>query len=373
MKKLLKKLIAFNTLFILITIISLLSLILSYVSPNIKPNSISILPFFGLAYLPIFFINLFLLIIWIIKRSRWSIIILITILLGGKFHFRTFCFGFNQITKNSNLIKIMSYNVHLFDLYNDNINQSYKNKNKIIEYVKKQNPDIICFQEFYDQDPPSSFRTKDTIIEIMDIKYIHEQFAKKNKQRQKFGVTIFSKYPIIKKGKINFKTHKWNYNYCIYADIIKKTDTFRVYNVHLQSIRLEKEDYEIFNSRNKNSNSSYNIINMMQKMQKAYSVRAKQVDMIKNHIINSHKKNIIICGDFNDTPTSYCYNQFNSILTDAYRNTSFGIGSTYADIFLPMRIDYIFHSENLGSQKFNVQKNKLSDHYAIDCNIYIKN
>ena len=267
----------------------------------------------------------------------------------------------------------MSYNVHLFDLYNDNINQSYKNKNKIIEYVKKQNPDIICFQEFYDQDPPSSFRTKDTIIEIMDIKYIHEQFAKKNKQRQKFGVTIFSKYPIIKKGKINFKTHKWNYNYCIYADIIKKTDTFRVYNVHLQSIRLEKEDYEIFNSRNKNSNSSYNIINMMQKMQKAYSVRAKQVDMIKNHITNSHKKNIIICGDFNDTPTSYCYNQFNSILTDAYRNTSFGIGSTYADISLPMRIDYIFHSENLGSQKFNVQKNKLSDHYAIDCNIFIKN
>ena len=87
----------------------------------------------------------------------------------------------------------MSYNVHLFDLYNDNINEAYKNKNKIIDYVKKQNPDIICFQEFYDQDPPSSFRTKDTIIEIMDVKYIHEQFAKRNKQRQKFGVTIFSK------------------------------------------------------------------------------------------------------------------------------------------------------------------------------------
>ena len=93
--------------------------------------------------------------------------------------------------------------------------------------------------------------------------------------------------------------------------------------------------------------------------------------MIKNHITNSSNKNIIICGDFNDTPTSYCYNQFNSILTDAYRNTSFGIGSTYADISLPMRIDYIFHSENLGSQKFNIQKNKLSDHYAIDCNIFI--
>ena len=122
-------------------------------------------------------------------------------------------------------------------------------------------------------------------VPVIDLFYIHRKDPNVS-----IEIIMESLLKLIKKGKINFKTHKWNYNYCIYADIIKKTDTFRVYNVHLQSIRLEKEDYEIFNSRNKNSNSSYNIINMMQKMQKAYSVRAKQVDMIKNHITNSHKK-----------------------------------------------------------------------------------
>ena len=32
-------------------------------------------------------------------------------------------------------------------------------------------------------------------------------------------------------------------NYCIFADVVKGADTFRIYNVHLQSIKFQKDDY----------------------------------------------------------------------------------------------------------------------------------
>ena len=67
---------------------------------------------------------------------------------------------------------------------------------------------------------------------------------------------------------------------------------------------------------------------------------------------------------------SYTYNQFNRNLIDAYRNTSFGIGSTYTGKLPAGRIDYIFHSESLGSRNFVIQEKELSDHYAISCKIF---
>ena len=44
-------------------------------------------------------------------------------------------------------IKIMSFNVRLFDLYNWSKNE--KVKSNILSFIKKESPDIICFQEYY--------------------------------------------------------------------------------------------------------------------------------------------------------------------------------------------------------------------------------
>ena len=76
---------------------------------------------------------------------------------------------------------------------------------------------------------------------------------------------------------------------------------------------------------------------------------------------------VIICGDFNDTPMSYTYNQFNKGLVDAFRNASFGIGTSYVGKIPAGRIDYIFHSPSLFSSNFTIQKEVLSDHRAVSC------
>lgn len=368
----LKKLFRFRTILNIITVGALVSLVLSYLASYIHPDSLSLLPFFGLAYWIIVIVNAGLLVFWVLKKSRWSFAILFVLILGGRLHFRTFAFGSNEDSNSNTELRIMSYNVHLFDRYNSNRNDSYKTKSKILEYVKDRNPDVVCFQEFYHQDAPTSFVTKDTILKLMDTKFYHERFAHKLAGRQNFGVAMFSKHRIIEKGNVNFEKHKGNYNYCIYADIVKGIDTFRIYNVHLQSIRLQKDEYAVFDPETvSNSDQSTNVIKLISKIRNAYPIRAAQAKLIQEHMAES-PYNVIVCGDFNDTPVSYTYNKFSSSLTDAFRNTSKGIGATYAGKIPVMRIDYIFHSKNLGSREFTIQKDKLSDHFAIDCKVFVK-
>jgi len=116
---------------------------------------------------------------------------------------------------------------------------------------------------------------------------------------------------------------------------------------------------------------SSNAFKLINKIRKAYPVRAVQAELIAEHAKASPYP-VILCGDFNDTPLSYCYNQFSANLIDAFRNTSFGLGTTYAGNIPAGRIDYIFHSPEIGSKEFNIQGEQLSDHYAIDCKLFLK-
>jgi endonuclease/exonuclease/phosphatase family metal-dependent hydrolase len=98
-------------------------------------------------------------------------------------------------------------------------------------------------------------------------------------------------------------------------------------------------------------------------------MRAEQALTVMKHISTSPYP-VIICGDFNDTPMSYTYSQFNKSLVDAFRNCSSGIGPTYAGRVPAGRIDYIFHSTSLNSIQFKIQSEIHSDHRAISCRIY---
>ena len=53
----------------------------------------------------------------------------------------------HESISNNEKIKVMSFNVRLFDLYNWTNNEEIKSK--IIQLIKKQEPDIVCFQEYY--------------------------------------------------------------------------------------------------------------------------------------------------------------------------------------------------------------------------------
>lgn len=373
MKEQLKKIVRFSSFLKVLTFICLGGLLLAYITPFVHPNTFKLLPFFGLAY-PIFlFFTLIFLLIWILARSRMAIAVIFVLLTGGKLHFRMIALGSDseEIPEKTELLHVMSYNVRLFDLYTNEPATIGVKRDHIFLYLKQENPDLICFQEFYHQDKPTNFVTRDSIIQFLSIRDYHERYAHKLKGRQNFGVTILSKYPMIAKGDIMFEDQgPRDFNYCVFADIIKNGDTFRIYNVHLQSIRLQSDEHSIFDGDKPKPQSS-TVKLMLDRLLIAYPKRAQQARRVMEHVLTSPYPTIV-CGDFNDTPLSYTYHQFNKHLTDAFRNCSSGIGSTYVGKVPAGRIDYIFHTEDLESSQFNIQKEVFSDHRAISCKVYRK-
>lgn len=349
-------------------------LLLAYLAPYVHPRTIRILPFFGLMY-PIFIcFALVLLIYWAFARSRWFFYILIAILFGGNLHFRTLSIDFSDdkpATEDASW-SVMSYNVRLFDVYNSSLSGRNQSRDSIISYIQQVNPDVVCFQEFFHQDKPSAFSTRDTLIELMDYKYYHERYSHRIRNRQNFGICMLSKYPIIAKGDVMFENFKTTDNYCIYADVVKGTDTIRFYDIHLQSIKLQQEDYELFGEKNKQAGGKKSTVRLLiDKLRIAYPARAEQAERVVEHMKTSPYP-VVVCGDFNDTPMSYVYNQFNTDLVDSYRETTTGIGVTYVGRVPAGRIDYIFHSGDLGAYDFGIQTAAFSDHRAVHCKIYKK-
>ena len=351
----------------------MIGLFLAYLTPFVHPSSFRILPFFGLAYPVIILLSLFLLIGWSLARSKYALFILLAIVIGGKLHFRLWASGSDTAVPNDpeKVWKVMSYNVRLFDLYNWYENKETNKRLEIFKYLKENNPDVLCFQEFYQQDHPSEFPTRDSLIPYLGMKDYHERYSYKLYGRQNFGISMFSKYPMIAKGEVTFQYDDVDSdNYCIYADIVKGKDTLRVYNIHLQSIKFRKDDYAAFEADENYvapKQSAWKAL--YEKLRIAYPRRADQAKRVMKHA-NSSPYPVIICGDFNDTPMSYVYNQFNNSLIDAFRKSGSGIGNTYVGRIPAGRIDYIFHSDQLVSTNFKIQKQALSDHRAISCLIW---
>jgi endonuclease/exonuclease/phosphatase family metal-dependent hydrolase len=364
----------FQVIMKIITAICLFSLLMSYFAPYIHPETFWLMPFFGLAYPIVLIFSLFLLLFWIVLKSKWTFIVLFFILIGGKLHFRTVTFSVFQkpIPESSNSFKIMSYNVQLFGRYSWVENEVPIERNEIFKYLQEEDPDVICFQEFFQQDKPSKFLTKDTLTKILGTKYIHERYTHKEKERQNFGIAMFSKYEMISKGDIIFEDlDKKNNNYCIYADIVKEKDTFRIYNAHFQSVRLQLEDYKLFGETDSIfvGHNKSNTKKLIKKLNYAFKKRADQALIVKKHM-NLSPYPVILCGDFNDTPMSYSYNCFYGNYIDAFRKSGSGIGRTFAGKVPAGRIDYIFHSKDLNSSNFKIQKEVHSDHLAISCEIW---
>jgi len=352
----------------ILCIFATVSLLLAYIAPYSNPENVSFIPVFGLAYPVIVLAFIFFMIVQVFFRKWWSLAMLLILLAGTGFHLRTFTLGSgDEPPKNAKSLKIMSYNVRLFDIYNPDIEQRNKTRLEILDFLRKESPDIICFQEFYQQDRPTNFVTKDTIIPLLGIKDYQERYAHRISGRQNFGIALFSKYPIIEKGEVRFTESTKSFNFAIYSDIVFKGDTVRIYNTHLQSIHLNQEERAALT----NENSDIGFFAAMGKVMEAFPERAKQANRLVKHIRNSPHP-VVLCGDFNDTPLSYTYQRFHSELTDAFRNCRTGIGKTYAGKIPAGRIDYIFHSESLGSHQFKIQEKALSDHYAISCKIFVK-
>ncbi len=331
-------------------------LLLSYLSVYINPEKLWVLALIGLSYPILLIINLLFLIYWIIRWKLLFLIPLIAIVCGIN-HLSNYIqlpFGKKTEVHNPDL-KVLSYNINLFRLYA--WSKETPTFNKIFVFTKDNNIDIACFQEFYFREGKLNEKMASELLNM----YSHIELVIKN-NRSGYGIATYSIFPIVNKGDIKFENTS---NACIYSDIKIGDDTVRVYNCHLQSLRLKERNLKFLITQDHLDESTTvdELKDISFKFRDALIKRAHQVNMITEHI-KTCKYPVILCGDFNDAPFSYTYHELTQNLFDTFNEAGKGLANTYVRFF-PYRIDYILHSNDIKAISFSSPRVEYSDHYPV--------
>ena len=149
-------------------ILAVIAFVFAFLASWISPEKTWWLALFGLTFEILFVINFLFAIYWMLVHNRKFILSLALVILGtGKiFNIVQLNFGSEkeEVLKDQGYVKIMSFNVRLFDLYNWFHNK--ETRQKIFDFLKKESPDILCIQEFYTSDKKDpSFRNTEKLHE----------------------------------------------------------------------------------------------------------------------------------------------------------------------------------------------------------------
>lgn len=361
----------FSKLVLAINLFAVIALLLSYLASYLDPSFFWITPFFGLAYPAILLINVLLVIYWLIRWPRFALISGIAILAGWTVVLNYIGFRENtaiMVPKSSeSFLRVMTYNVHNFKQFGDKNDQF--TKDQILNIIRNEQPDVICFQEFFSR-KRGEYNFKKYILEILKTEHYYFKPSTDNGY-EAIGMAIFSKFPIKNKGNIQF-AKKMNWNEAIWVDLKKDDKIFRVYNVHLQSIRFQPEDYKYLeNVKQKIDTDVESSKKIGSRLKTAFIKRSNQVKMVKSHS-DSCTIPYIITGDFNDTPISYTIKTISKGLNNSFREKGSGFGVTYNGAFPNFQIDYLFTSPEFSVKNYLIINKKMSDHFPVRSDVELK-
>lgn len=244
--------------------------------------------------------------------------------------FYQFSFLSSGVSEKGNRLKVMNYNVRAFNTGNwikeDNIQK------KIEQFIAAEDPDVLTFQEYRKRHK-------------MDFSKYKYNYVESNQ-------AVYSKYPIISQGSLDFKNTS---NNAIFADILKGKDTIRVYNLHLESLHLNPDDIDF------NQEASRRLL---RRISNSFHKQQLQMEIVERHKKETSHK-VIVTGDLNNTAFSYIYRKIKADMNDTFVKSGSGLGKTYVLKNIPLRIDFILADKRFEVSGFKTYTEKYSDHFPI--------
>lgn len=333
----------FNKFMFYLNLIFSLTLLLACIIPYTASASLA---FISLMVPVLVLSNMLFFLYWLVQR-KIKMFLPLSVLVYGYFALGTFI-GFNGVTEfdeKEDSLSIMSFNSLGFRGKEDEWRSTAGDT--IVKFIKQENPDIICFQEF------DYRKIKSHYFEEYPYKYVDFEF---DENKEKVIQAIYSKHTIIRKDILEFPESS---NSAVFADIVYKLDTLRLYNLHLESLSIRPSSIKRERSDK-----------LFVRLRESFAKQQEQSSIVRKHI-NDSPFSTIVCGDFNNTQFSNSYFTVKGDLKDTFLEKGRGYGKTINFWKFPFRIDYI-----LVDPKFKVLSHKnyninLSDHEPIMASIKI--
>ena len=305
-----------NILLLLLLVLTGILIILPYLSADFAGHfyyiSLAALPLIGADIICLFAVR---------KLKVWRNAFLL-LLIGSLVWLRHYIPNpFSRVGASEKTLTLVSWNVNLFG----GGYQDYSNLAPAAALIKQQNPDIICLQER----PHTNVMRWDSIrAAFSDYPY----YVKNTREDEVLNLVIFSRYPLE-----NAEDHYFadTYNKFMQVDIQLGTQTLRLFNVHLQTTGIGRDNSIINNAKKRNH-------------------QAQELA----RCVESSPHPLIVCGDFNDTRSSYAYRTIAKHLNDCAEGVAQWQG-TYTPF---LKIDHILCSKEIKLQNYEVVSNDISDH-----------
>lgn len=335
--------------------------VLAFMAAWTNPNISGLITYAGLLMPVILLFNLIIAIYWICSKKWWWIIPISAILLNIGYLTSIFQISFSSsrsTSENSSSIRIATYNVGNF--------RSWAKQNTqypIANFLRDELVTIACFQEYADH----SHITPDSLSKLLDLPYHAVNYLPNSPGH---GIAIFSKYPILKSGNLDFESR---INSAMWADLQVGTQTIRVVNCHLETTNfslkrkmLGKEMPEYTETREMASIYTDITSTLLENS----CLRTHQANLVRQ-FMDTTASPIIVCGDFNDPPSSYTYHHIKGAMQDCFRSQGKGYGYTFRGMHHLLRIDYILNSQQFKCIEYISDEKEWSDHNPIICDLML--
>jgi endonuclease/exonuclease/phosphatase family metal-dependent hydrolase len=333
--------------------------VLTCLIPFLDPGKFWFVALLGMGFPFLLGSVIFCAIIAALKRSRWFFLSSAALLLSFQQIGAFFSFHFKnefEPVPAENSLRVLSWNVSSWTENNFANNTADRTglRNLMMDAVQMQNADVICFQEYFESFAPELYPSNIAVFTKMGYNYYY--FTPTGGMyggKIQSGLCIFSKFPI--KDSLFHKTGHGNSEGMSMAAVEFNGKLIRIFNTHLESPRLKKQEYSPFEEPTESRT-------VLGKIKRAYALRSVQADTLRQ-FINASNVPAIVCGDFNDVPNSYSYFKIKGNLQDAFLKKGSGIGRTFQFISPTLRIDFLLADKRFKVDQFAKLDYKYSDHY----------
>lgn len=328
--------------FVLITIVGAFS---SYADPSEYP----FMGYLGVALPVLLVINILYIIYWGIRWRRWIWLPVIAILANTGYITSMFQFSTSKQAQGET-IKVATLNARNF-----NYELTGYTAKQIAGYMRETFVDVICFQEF---NPTRDFN----LDSLRNVFSYYPHIAIPHLPNGSVPIAIFSKYPVLDSSYIPFAESN---NSGMWADIQAPGKSIRIFNLHMQTTNLNQGRSALSRQKGLGVEAEKKaLMNLSNQMEGNLIRRTNQAKQVRE-IIDNSKNPIIVCGDFNDTPSSFTYRHIKGDLQDGFKTAGNGYGYTFKGMYRFLRIDYIFHSSDLKGINYQSPSFDWSDHNPV--------